>query len=192
MYTFLSLPAASLLAMGIGLGTPVHAQQKPHSHGSVALDVAIDNQSITIMMEAPLDNFLGFERAPRTDAERKQVDALVARLNAAESLFVPDPGSGCTVSQVTLQSQALGLGTAKSGTPASSKAGKQTAHDEEHADIDATFVFACTGPKQARYIDVALFGAFKRIRSIDVQLATGDGQFKRKLTRSASRLSWGK
>ena len=67
-------------------------------------------------------------------------------------------------------------------------------HEEhaEHADIDARFTFACTQADQARYLEVPLLTAFKRIRSIDVQLATAQGQFKRRLTPSASRLSWGK
>jgi len=172
--------------------TPAHADQKPHTHGRLALDVAVDTQTITISMEAPLDNFLGFERAPRTEAERKQVDALVTQLNAADSLFLVDPKSNCTLSQVTLQSKVLGLDSTKPGATVALPRGTGNADGEGHADMDATFLFACASADQARFIDVKLFNAFKRIAAIDVQVAAGTGQFKRKLTRTNTRLGWGK
>jgi len=192
MHVIFSLPGAGLLALSLVLFAPAHADTKPHSHGRLALDVAVDATSITISMESPLDNFLGFERAPRTDAERKGVAALVNRLNAAESLFAIDPQSGCTLSKVDLQSAALGLGNNSASSGATAQGHQNKAEGQAHADIDATFVFACTHADQARFIDVKLIGAFKRITAIDVQLATTQGQFKRILTRSASRLGWGK
>ena len=192
MIASFSLPTAGLLALLFVAFTSAHAEQKPHTHGRMALDVAVDTQSITISMEAPLDNFLGFERAPRTEAERKQVDALVTQLNAADSLFVVNPESGCTLSNVTLQSEALGLGATKPGVMTTASSSNDNAHGAGHADIDATFLFACPHADQARFIDVELFSAFKRIASIDVQVAAKQGQFKRKLTRSTTRLAWGK
>ncbi len=185
---------ATLLAIALAASLPAQADQAAHTHGRLALDVAIDAGSITIAMEAPLDNFLGFERAPRTDAERRQVADLVARLRRADTLFVPDPAAGCRLSGVTLESQALGLddGAASQQAGAAKDTHEKHEEHEEHADIDARFTFACTKAEQARHLDVPMLAAFKRIRSIDVQLATAQGQFKRRLTRSASRLSWGK
>jgi hypothetical protein len=66
--SFLIHAAQRLLpALVLPLASLALAQQ-PHSHGRLALEVAVDPQTITLTMEAPLDNFLGFERAPRTDA----------------------------------------------------------------------------------------------------------------------------
>jgi hypothetical protein len=97
----LLLPLASLA---------IAQQQHAHSHGRLALEVAVDAQAITLTMEAPLDNFLGFERAPRTAAERKSVAAMVERLKAADTLFIPDPRAECRLSKVALESAVLGLG----------------------------------------------------------------------------------
>jgi hypothetical protein len=45
-------------------------QQHAHVHGQMKLDVAIDGPTVVIDMESPLDNIVGFERAPKTDAEK--------------------------------------------------------------------------------------------------------------------------
>jgi hypothetical protein len=44
---------------------PAWSAGKAHEHGALKLDVAIEGNKLTIAMEAPLDNLLGFERAPR-------------------------------------------------------------------------------------------------------------------------------
>lgn len=148
---------------------------KAHVHGIAKLDVAIEAGKITLDFESPLDNQLGFERAPRTDAERRQADAMVARLKAADTLFRIDPAAGCKLAGVELASSALQL-----GQPDPSEAG--------HADIDATFTFQCADVSKASYIDVGLF-EYKRLKRLDVQIAAPRGQFKRELRPSAARLT---
>jgi len=157
---------------------------------------SLDARSITLEIESPLDSFLGFEHAPRTDAQKKRVADMVARLNAADRLFRPDPAAECKLSRVALSSQALGLGDAEEESehgpePAARKkpaAGQQ----DEHADIDMTVVFSCAKASAARYIDIQLFNAFEGIRTIDAQVAAPQGQFKRRLSAPSPRLSWGR
>jgi hypothetical protein len=161
------------------------AQQHAHAHGRLALDVAIDAQSITVQIESPLDSFVGFERAPRTEAERKRVADMVARLNAADRLLQVDPRAECKLSKVELESATLGLGGTKK--PPEKPAG------DEHADIDITAIFACPKAADARFIDTkSLFDAFKGIRTIDAQVASAQGQAKRVLRPESARLSWGR
>lgn len=198
--------ALVLLASGLILVPLAQAQQQhAHTHGRLSLDVAVDAQAITIAMESPLDNFLGFERAPRTDAERQRVKDMVARLNAADRLFVVDPAGECKLSKVELEAGALGLGS-KKGSHDHEHAGKAEHdhdhdhgdhdhdhdHDHEHgkhADIDASIVFACAKPAAAKFVDVKLFDSFKRIHDIDAQVASPQGQFKRALRPNSARLS---
>jgi len=167
---------------------PAQAQQQhAHVHGQLKLDVAIDGPTVVIDMESPLDNIVGFERAPKTDAEKKAVEDAVAQLRSADKLFVVDPAANCKLGPVDLRSGALGLGNPDPAEPAG------------HADLDATFSFNCTNAAAAKFIDVNLFGAFKGLRQIDSQIASAQGQFKRQLKRPAgaqaaqpARLSWGK
>jgi len=162
-------------------------QQHAHVHGQMKLDVAIDGPTVVIDMESPLDNIVGFERAPKTDAEKKTVADAIAQLRAADKLFAIDPAANCKLGPVDLRSGALGLGNPDPNEPPG------------HADLDATFSFNCTNAAAAKFIDLSLFSAFKGLRQIDSQIASSQGQFKRQIKRPAgaqaaqpARLSWGK
>ncbi|MGJ3703920.1 DUF2796 domain-containing protein [Variovorax sp. AFSI2.2] len=178
--------AAAMLAATPFLSAEAQ-QQHAHVHGQLKLDVAIDGPTVVINMETPLDNIVGFERAPKTDAEKKTAEDAVAQLRAADKLFAIDPAANCKLGPVDLRSGALGLGKPDPSEP------------EGHADLDATFSFNCTNAAAAKFIDVNLFAAFKGTRQIDAQIASAQGQFKRQLKRPGGaqaaqpvRLGWGK
>lgn len=190
-HLFLSL-RWTLAAAALSAAFLSHAQPHAHAHGQMAMNVAIDAQAITIGLDVPLDNFLGFERAPRTEAERQRVADMVARLRAADGLFLVDPRAGCSLSQVVLQSEVLGLDPAAPAGQTVAKAGANKRHGDAHADITVSVTFACPKADQARHIDVKLFEAFQRIRKIDAQLASSLGQSKQTLTRAEPRLNWGR
>ena len=153
------------------------AAGQAHEHGALKLDIAVEAGKLTLQMESPLDNLVGFERAPRNDAERKRVDAALARLKAGEALFAIDPAAQCKLASVELESAVLKLGDAA----------KEHA-DDEHADIDAAFEFECQDAAKAAYIDVGLFQAFKGMARIEVQVVTAKGQSKHTLKRPAKRV----
>jgi hypothetical protein len=181
----MTLPSRPLLSLTLTafLATPFAASaqtQHAHVHGQIKLDVVIEGPTVVIEMDSPLDNFVGFERAPRTDAEKQTVDSAIAQLRAADQLFKIDPTANCKLGPVTLRSAALGLGKAE---------GDAT---EGHADLDGTFAFNCTNAAAAKFIDIGLFGAFKGPRQIEAQIASPQGQFKRTLKRPAERLAWSK
>lgn len=171
-------PLVSLIAaLVLAQPAPARAARQAHEHGAARLDVAVEAGRLSLQLEAPLDSLFGFERAPRTDIERKRVDAGLARLKAADALFRPDPAAGCTLTRVALVSAALKLGPP---APAS--------RDSEHADLDADIEFSCKDVARLDFIDTELFGAFANLQRVDVQAATPKGQFKRTLKRPAARL----
>lgn len=169
--------AHAVLCASLLVALPLsHAAGNAHQHGVAKLDIAVEATKLTIQLESPLDNLLGFERAPRTDAERKLADAAVAKLRAAASMFKIDPAAQCKLANVELSSSALKLGKPN---PEEEKAG--------HADIDGSFEFECLDAAKAAYIDVGLF-EFSHLQRLEVQVATPKGQFKRNLKRPAKRI----
>jgi hypothetical protein len=162
------------------LATPAIAlaQGQAHQHGVLKLDIAIEARKLTLQMESPLNNLVGFERAPRNDAERKRIDAALARLKAAQALFAIDPAAQCQLANVVITSAVLKPGTSQ---PAGAS--------DEHADIDAGFEFDCLDADRAAFVDLGLFDAFAAMKQIDVQAATPKGQLKRTLKRPARRVA---
>ena len=169
-------PALCLAAKGslavvlAALWVPAQAAPHAHEHGVAKLSVAVDGNTLTIDLDAPLDGFLGFERAPRTDAERKAATDLLARLRDAAGLFKPDPAAGCKAGEVKIDAPVLEPGAKAKG---------------EHAELEAQFSFQCAQPQALRMLDVGLFDAFKRLQRIDVQVAGAKGQAKATLKRPA-------
>jgi len=175
-----------------------HGSTHAHTHGQMELDLAVDAGTISVAIRTPLDNLVGFERAPKTDAERARVDAALAQLRAADQLFVVDPRGECKLRNVTLDATVLGLDQSRTGHAHGHSHAQPHSHahehdhDSEHAELGATIVFACAKADAARFIDVKLFAQFKRLNTIQAQVVSGHGQSRQILKSGAQRLSWGR
>ena len=147
-----------------------------HQHGVAALDVGVEPGRVTLELDTPLDNLMGFEHAPRSDAERERAEAVVRKLKAADGLFRIDSAAGCTLAKVTLVSPVLGLGG-------------EVPDKEGHADLQGRFEFACKAGNKAGFVEVGLFDAFASLKRIDLQVVTPRGQLKATLVKPASRVA---
>ncbi len=191
----------SALVAWMALAASTAHAGKAHEHGVVRLDVSVEGSRLTIDMVAALDNWLGFERAPRTDAERKAAAQVLARLRdpaQGTPLFAADVGAQCQLTQVEVSAPVLEQDTkpaAKSGAALAAPAVAPTIAPAvaptgppkggEHADLEARYTFQCAQPTQLRTLDIGLLDAYKRIQRIHVQVAGPKGQSKVTLRRPA-------
>lgn len=151
-----------------------------HQHGHVSLDVAVEGGTLTLAMSSPLDSIVGYERAPRTEAERRAAAQALARLRAPGALFVPDAAAGCKLAQATVEAPVL-EGDGKGGGAG-----------DGHADLDADYEFECAKPEALRTLKLGLFDTFARIKEIVVQTATPAGQTRVELQRPANTVKLGR
>lgn len=179
----------STLLMLLSLATTAAWAGKAHQHGVAQLDVAVEPTRLTLVLDTPLDSLLGFERAPRTDAERAAVDKTLALLRAAEPLFRIDSAAGCTLGKVVLVAPVLGLGTETAAGKTAEKTVEKTVEKGQHADLTATFDFNCKEASRARFVEVELFKAFAPMKRIELQLVLPRGQMKATLVRPATRVA---
>ncbi len=157
--------AAALLLLA---HTPA-AAGRAHEHGVARLDVVVDGNQLSLELDAPLDSLLGFERAPRTDAERRAAAAVLALLRSPQPPFTPDAAAGCKLLGTEVKAPALEAGPVKP--------------KDTHADLTATLTYACNQPQLLRVLDVGLFDAFARLQRIDAQVVGKSGQTKATLRR---------
>lgn len=161
--------------LGLALAAHPAWAGKAHEHGVMKLDVALDGNTLSIALESPLDSFLGFERAPRTEAERKAAVDLLTRLRGPDQgkpLFTADAAAQCTLSKAEVRAPVL-------ETPAKGPT------KDGHADLEADYAYTCAQPAQLKTLDLGLFDAYRRLKRIDVQVAGPQGQSKATLTRPA-------
>ena len=182
-------PLSFLVACMALAASAAHAG-KAHEHGVVRLDVSVEGSRLTIDMVAALDNWLGFERAPRTDAERKAAAEVLARLRNPQQgtpLFVPDAAAQCQLVKAEVLAPVLEPGAQPAAKSATAPASPPAAHKSggEHADLEASYTFQCAQPTPLRTLELGLFDAYKRIQRIHVQVAGPKGQSKVTLKRPA-------
>jgi hypothetical protein len=163
----------------VALAGPLAASAKEgaHVHGLVKLDVAVDGKTLTVQLEAPLDSLLGFEHRPRTAAQKQAAEAVLKRIHDGASLIRPEAAALCKLTTTKVEADALQPAPAAPAKPA------KGAKEDEHADLDASFEFSCEQPEKLTFIAIGLFDAFKRIQTIEVQVAAARGQSKVTLKR---------
>lgn len=171
------LVLATLLCAGAPLQAQhAHKAHQAHEHGSATMDVALEGPELAIELVMPLDSLVGFERAPRTQAERQAADAALARLRDGAALFRLNAEAGCALADVAVKAPVL-------EQPAAARSG--------HADANASYEFRCKAPAALRTVDVRLFDAFARLERVRVQAALPGGQRKATLRRHATVLRLG-
>jgi hypothetical protein len=170
-----------------------------HVHGEARLDVAQEGHALSLQLESPLDNLLGFEHAPKNAAEEDQARRMSARLRAARDLFVPTPAAECALEKVTLESSALTpelLGETEHEHEDEAAHEHEGEHEDEHehaaghADLDALWQFRCARPEALRSVEIRLFDSFPGLHELEVQAATPKGQRGATLTPEKRMLTW--
>jgi hypothetical protein len=192
--TTIALCACGLL--GVTHASFVLAQEHAaHVHGEAHLDVALEGETLSLQLESPLDNLLGFEHAPRNPAEEDQVKRMAATLRAADRLFATAPAAGCKLEKVTLESSALtaellGETEAEDEHDAHAHAHEDEEGEEGHADLDAFWQFRCARPEALPSVEIRLFQHFPGLHALEVQAVTRKGQRGVTLTPKNRTLTW--
>lgn len=150
--------------------------QRPHQHGVADLSLVIEAGSVTAQLDAPLDSLVGFERAPRTDAERQRARAALARLADPAGLLRLPASAGCSVTASQVQAPVLEGGEAAGG----------------HADAQATWTWRCRDAAALRALPHGLFEAFAPLHRLQAQVVTPQGQHRVTLRRPQAELRWGR
>lgn len=162
----------SLLLMA-AVALPVRAAPQAHQHGVLTLSASVDGAVLTLDLDSPLDSLLGFERAPRTPAERAAAQALLKRLGSETTLWHPTAQAGCTLERARVDAPVLQSVPGLAG---------------EHADLEATYEFKCAEPARLTGLSHDLFTVFPRLQRIQWQFALPSGQGRRLIERPAAEL----
>ena len=162
----------------------------PHQHGAARLEVVTDGTTLTVTLDSPLDNLVGFERGPRTAAERSAVQAMATALHGGATLLQPTPAAGCTLRGVALASDVIDPALLAKGAPLASGPGRPPAAGG-HADLQATFSFDCRTPAALKGVALGgLFQAFARLRQLDAVVVAPGVQRSFKPTLAKPAIQW--
>jgi hypothetical protein len=163
----------SVLMLCTLVATTAAAQQRPddhdhdhgdefeqhgvHEHGKVTLNVALDGQQLIVELDAPADNVIGFEHAPRTDAEKAKVRDQAAWLQAGKGLIAFSTSAACRFQESKLEAP-------------------QWKEGESHADYEVRLTYHCDQPQKLEWLQLSLLGGLHEVLEARVNLVTAARQ----------------
>lgn len=159
------------LALTLAAAPALAATHHAHEHGRAELEVAVDGQGLVIAFESPLDNLVGFEHAPKTEAQKQALAKMEATLRNFAALFKPSPLADCRVTDTRVETET---------------------EDGGHAEARAEYTLTCALPAKLEQIEVTVFNAFPNTHSISAAFATGSGQGSATLTKTKRLLTLAK
>ena len=94
----LALAAISLLTTA-ARAEEEHRELGPHVHGHGTLNIAIEDKRVSMELEVPGMDIVGFEHAASTDDQKAAVEKAKARLEKPLGVFSLPAAAGCTVAE---------------------------------------------------------------------------------------------
>jgi Protein of unknown function (DUF2796) len=196
-----SVAAAVGFAAAAGYG---HAQQRQvdaHEHGRGTLNIALEGSRLSMELEAPGADIVGFEHAAKTQKQKAAVEKAEEQLEAADALFQLPAAAGCVLeaSRVTLESgdQDHGHSHGASGHDNGDKGhaakgdtkGEHT--DDAHSSFRAEYAFQCKAPASITSVAFGYFKVFAGAQKLDVTVVTPKQQNRFEVTRANPRIDLG-
>jgi len=129
-----------------------------HEHGVAHLTLVQERNAVTIALESPLDSIVGFEHAPRTDAEKAALARAGERLHDLAAVVALPAAAGCTVADMDVD---LPFADAQGAAHDAHAHGHE---DAGHADVEASYTLECAEPAALATLSVRLFETFPRMR----------------------------
>ena len=170
-------------------------QADSHVHGAANLAIVLDGTALTIELETPLFNLLGFEHAAETEIEAATIEAAETTLTQPALLFAINEAAGCTPSTETIDVHLI-----KSAHDDEHTHDEHEEHDDEHAyeaeddhhdehegdeeheehpnhkDALLQYDYECAEPEALTDIDVTLLNEFTNMTDLDVVYLAEDRQ----------------
>ena len=191
-----------------------------HQHGHGALNVALEGETLSIEMETPGADILGFEHMAKATEDKATVEKARKTLADPVSLFGLSAAAGCSVTDAEIEIGADGDEhhdeDEHHDDEEHAEKDDHDAHDEDHAEKDehdhedehehgddhadeeeshsevhAHYMLTCTAPAEIAGLDLtAFFEAFPNAEELDAAILTEDGQASGEITPASPMLTF--
>jgi hypothetical protein len=161
-----------------------HRQLGPHQHGHGKLNIAIENGEVSMDLDVPGADVIGFEHEPSTPEQKAAFEAGTAKLAEALSLFKMPAAAGCVVKEAKVSIE----GEHEEETPKGSAASAHETEEAHHSDFNVYYKLQCRSVAKLTRIDFDYFKAFAGARVLEVTIITPKAQNSYEVTRDKPNL----
>jgi hypothetical protein len=181
------------LAFGLSLGAGATlAQQRQlgaHEHGRGTLNMAIEGARVSLELEAPGADIVGFEHVAKTARQKAAIAQAKKQLLAPQALFKFPSAAGCVVADANVELEGGDEhehedAKAQSAPPK----GREVAQEASHSNFHAQYAFTCKDPASITVLEFGYFQAFAGAQKLEVNVSTAKGQTQFEVTRAKPRI----
>ncbi|MCG6218209.1 zinc uptake protein ZrgA [Vibrio furnissii] len=191
-------------------------QHDAHVHGQVELNIAQDAHDLLIEITAPGADVVGFEHAPKTDAETQRLNQALENLNTADALFTLSERARCHLETASVhhtlgghddhdhdhdhdhdqhddhdhaQHQAHDDHEHHDDHDHDHDHDGHDHHDHQHGSFTVQYQYHCDQIQELKQIDTHWFQLFPSTQKMDVNLLTDTQQTATELRPGQTRIS---
>jgi hypothetical protein len=159
-------------------------QHAAHAHGKVTLNIVLEANQLTIELDSPAVNVVGFEHEPRSKEEQSAVASANAHLRDSRKLFGFPPQAKCRVAGADLKPPHW-----EADAEDEHEAHEQHEAHEDHADFEATYVYKCDAIENLAWLEPWLLEQLRNITEARVNIITASGQRSTTVTQARARIA---
>jgi hypothetical protein len=186
-----SLFVAAIIAGSVpSMAAEEHRELGAHEHGVGRLNIAIEGKRVSMELEVPGADIVGFEHEASTKTQKGAVQKAKTTLTGALNVFKLPAEAKCKVAQAKVEvhtEEKQEQGHDKAGEAKHDAADNGSGHSEFHAE----YVVDCAAPEKLTGIDFKYFELFPHAQKLDVNLVTDKGQTHYEVTRETPQLKFG-
>jgi hypothetical protein len=195
--TIAALAALAVAATAPSLARAVeeHRELGPHVHGHGNLNIAVEDKRVSMELEVPGMDIVGFEHDATTDDQKGAMEKAKAQLAQPLAVFKLPVAAGCTVAdaKVELEAEHHRDGDGDDDHDHDKAAGEDHDHDghEGHKQFHVTYALDCAKPANLTAIDFDYFKLFAGAHDLTVNVVTAKAQNTYEVSRDKPSLDLG-
>lgn len=163
-----------------------HRQLGAHVHGHGRLNIAVEGKTVSIELEVPGADIVGFEHEASTPEQKAALEKAKATLGSGLALFTPAPSAGCTQKSAKVSIEAEhGHEHEHESHEHEHHAEGAKDHDDgdedeheghHHSEFHVEYAFECAAPSKLTSFTFDYFKSFPNAQELDISLISPKGQ----------------
>ncbi len=169
-----------------------HRELGAHVHGHGTLNIAIEDSRVSMELEVPGMDIVGFEHAATSDDQKLKVEEAKEILQRPLDIFAVPAAAGCTVVSADVAIEAEHHHDGDDDHDHDAKEAKDGDHDhadhdheghEGHNQFHANYTLECSKPGELASIGFDYFKHFAGAQGLTVNIVAAKGQSKYEVSR---------
>jgi hypothetical protein len=185
---------AATLATGLpAIAAEEHRELGAHEHGVGRLNIAIEGKRVSMELQVPGADIVGFEHEASTATQKAAVKKAISTLEGPLNVFKLPEEAKCKLAKAKVAAHADDEEEHEHGKAEKKAGAKEDEGEEEshHSEFHAEYALDCAAPEKLTGIDFEYFDLFTSARKLDVNLVTDKGQIHYEVSREKPQLKFG-